>query len=76
MRSLLTFLLFSGSTRGPQFLEQQHQQVDGSCHEDDPSDQQRGNGPQASGQFSNRLREVIFYRADELNKSNSVFFNM
>ena len=49
-----------GSIGGSQLLEQQHQQVDGSCHEDDPPDQQGRNGPQASCQLSNRVKSDNF----------------
>ena len=43
------FFFYLGSTGSPELLEQQHQQADGPGDEDDPPDQQGGDGPQTSG---------------------------
>ena len=43
-----------GSPGGSQLLEQQHEQADGPRDEDDPPDQQGGDGPQTPRLRSHR----------------------
>ena len=43
-----------GSSGGSQLLEQQHEQADGPCDEDNPPDQQGGDGPQTPRLRSHR----------------------